>query len=416
METQILIEIGLIFILLALSALFSSSETALTAASDAVMKNKEEQGIKNAKIVNNLRNKKDVLIGTILLGNNVVNILATSLTTTLFLQFLGSKGTYVATIVMTVMILIFSEILPKSYAMINANNLSLFIAPFINILVIVLSPITSLTKKITNIFLKDKDDAPTEEEEEEELRGAIDLHQYENEKFKETRNMLHSILDLEEITLDTIMTHRTNMYMIDLEDDIAEIIKQIKESKHSRIPVYKDNSSNILGILHIKNLLQRNNLESINHEFIQSILLPSWFVQEQVTVKQQLQSFKEKKEKFVMIVNEYGEMQGCATLGDILEEIIGETGEGKNKPLPGVQKQSDESYLINGNVTIRDLNRHLNWNLNDENANTIAGLVLYHIRKLPKEGHTFIFDNFKFYIVEREPHKISKIRVKKLEQ
>ncbi len=413
-----MLEIGLaIFVLLVLSGFFSGSETALTAASKHVMHQLEQSGDKRANLVNEMHEDKERLIGAILLGNNLVNILASALATSLLIKLFGEHGVAFATVVMTILILIFSEILPKTYAIRNANRMALYVAPIIKPVIVVLAPITLTINAIVRQLLLLLGAGPTAEGDreaaEEELRGAIELHDGDEPTVKQERDMLRSVLELTEVQVEEIMTHRRNVVAIDASLPSEEIVRQALESPYTRIPLWKDDPENIVGVLHAKALLRElmrlgGDAKDLD---IMSISTAPWFIPEQTLLLDQLQAFRNRREHFALVVDEYGSNMGVVTLEDIIEEIVGDIDDEHDVEVTGVAAQPDGSYLIDGTVTLRDLNREYEWDLPDEEASTIAGLVLHESRRIPEVGQSFMFHDFRFDIVGRQSNQITRIRV-----
>ena len=413
-----MLEIGLaIFVLLILSGFFSGAETALTAVSKHVMHQMEQNGDKRAVIVNALHEDKERLIGAILLGNNLVNILASALATSLLIQLFGDNGVVFATIVMTALILIFSEILPKTYAIRNANSMALVVAPIIKPVIAVLAPITlginAIVRQVLLLIGAGPNAAESREAAEEELRGAIELHDGDEPSVKQERDMLRSVLELTEVQVEEIMTHRRNVVAIDVELPSEEIVSQVLESPYTRIPLWKDDPENIVGVLHAKALLREmmrlgGDAKDVD---IMAISTPPWFIPEQTLLLDQLQAFRHRREHFALVVDEYGSNMGVVTLEDIIEEIVGDIDDEHDVEVTGVTAQADGSYQIDGSVTIRDLNREYEWDLPDEEASTIAGLVLHESRRIPEVGQSFMFHGFRFDIVSRQSNQITGIRV-----
>ncbi len=406
-----------IAVLLVLSAFFSGSETAITAASRPRMHTLERQGDPRAATINRLRQRKDRLIGAILFGNNLVNISASALATSILIGFFGDAGVAYATVVMTLLILIFSEVLPKSYAIQNADRVALAVARPLRWVVWAFAPVTMTIQAIVGGTLGllgiREDSEPSADHREEELRGAIELHEGPEPEFKRERAMLRSILDLDEVEVGEIMIHRKNVAMIDADLPPAEIVEQVLQSPYTRIPLWQDDPDNVVGVLHAKALLlaikeHGSDLDTLD---IRSIALKPWFIPESTSLLDQLQAFRDKGEHFALVVDEYGSLMGIVTLEDILEEIVGEIRDEHDVLVTGVRRQPDGSYIVDGNVTIRDLNRDLEWNLPDEEAATIAGLVMYEARTIPEVGQTFDFYGFRFEILRRQRNQITSIRV-----
>ncbi len=413
-----MLEIGLaILVLLILSGFFSGSETALTAASKHVMHQLEQSGDKRAVIVNDLHEDKERLIGAILLGNNLVNILSSALATSLLIKLFGDNGVAYATIGMTLLVLIFAEILPKTYAIRHANRMALVVAPIIKPIIAVFAPVTLTINALVRYMLAVMGAGPNAEENreaaEEELRGAIELHDGDEPSVKQERDMLRSVLELTEVQVEEIMTHRRNVVAVDANLPSDEIVKQVLESPYTRIPLWKEDPENIVGVLHAKALLRemmRNQGETKDID-IMGIAAAPWFIPEQTLLLDQLQAFRNRREHFALVIDEYGSNMGVVTLEDIIEEIVGDIDDEHDVEVTGVSPQADGSYLIDGTVTLRDLNREYEWDLPDEEASTIAGLVLHESRRIPEVGQSFMFHDFRFDIVGRQSNQITRIRV-----
>ena len=407
-----------IFILLILSAFFSGSETALTASTRSRLTGLNIKGKKNAQIAINLLNDKESLIGAILLGNNLVNILASSLATSLLIKMFGDSGVAYAVLIMTVLIVIFAEILPKSYAISNSEKMALTISPIIRPFVFFLSPITWLMEKIVHgilaifgmNYIKNSRSLSVQDE----IRGTVDLHHKEGRLYKFDKDMVKGILDLSVIGIEDVMVHRSNMFTVNIDDDANNIISAVINSPYTRIPVWKNDAENIIGIIHAKNLLRlistKKNLPILNED-IKKTLLEPWFVPETTTLKEQLQMHLNKRTKLAIIVDEYGALMGMISLEDIIEEIVGDISDEHDVIVKGVDVNSDGSFNINGNVEIRDLNREYGWELPDSEANTISGLIIHESRSFPKPGQKFNYYGFQFEILETKGNQISLLKV-----
>ena len=407
-----------IFILLILSAFFSGSETALTASTRSRLTGLNIKGKKNAQIAINLLNDKESLIGAILLGNNLVNILASSLATSLLIKMFGDSGVAYAVLIMTVLIVIFAEILPKSYAISNSEKMALTISPIIRPFVFFLSPITWLMEKIVHgilsifgmNYIKNSRSLSVQDE----IRGTVDLHHKEGRLYKFDKDMVKGILDLSVIGIEDVMVHRSNMFTVNIDDDANNIISAVINSPYTRIPVWKNDAENIIGIIHAKNLLRlisiKKNLPILNED-IKKTLLEPWFVPETTTLKEQLQMHLNKRTKLAIIVDEYGALMGMISLEDIIEEIVGDISDEHDVIVKGVDVNSDGSFNINGNVEIRDLNREYGWELPDSEANTISGLIIHESRSFPKPGQKFNYYGFQFEILETQGNQISLLKV-----
>ncbi len=407
-------------ILLAISAFFSGSETALTTASRPLLYRYEKQGNKAAKTVNRLLRNTEVLIGTILLGNNLVNILASILIADVLVTAMGANGKYAATFIMTVLVLIFSEILPKTLAVRFADRLSMLVARPISIVRFILYPSTITLLVISRFFSRLI--APKENfvdnlmAAEAELRGAIELHQGDDPEdlatAEQEKLMMRSILELDDVTVGEIMTHRRQVFAVDASLPADEIIQAVINSPHTRLPIYKDDKDNIIGVIHAKDLLQKA-LENPNtKDFnIQDIAAKAWFIPDSTSALDQMQAFKERREHFALVIDEYGALQGVITLEDILEEIVGDITDEHDIEESAIKRQADGSYLMSGETTIRDLNRALDLSISDEIVTTVAGLLLYNTKRIPEVGQSFNINNCRFEVMERQRHRITLLKV-----
>ncbi|HXI86740.1 MAG TPA: HlyC/CorC family transporter [Parvularculaceae bacterium] len=408
---------GGIFLLLIMSAFFSGSETALTATSRARMHKLESDGNKRAATVNRLIRDRERLIGAVLLGNNIANIAASTLATFILLNFFGKAGVAWATLVMTALIVVFSEIAPKTAAIARPDSIAMFVAPAMRVVVFLLAPMTRILQIIVRgalnlVGVNVTGNAPILSAS-EELRGAIDLHHVEGRVDKEARDLIRGALDLDEIRLEEIMVHRKSIEMIDLEKPASEGIGAALESRHTRLPLHRGDPDNIVGVLHAKDLLRAlwdcaGDYDSID---LAAIARPPYFAPETTTLQEQLDNFKLKHEHFALVVDEYGAIMGLVTLEDILEEIVGEIEDEHDAPLQGVRPQTDGSVNVDGTVSIRDLNRALDWSLPDEEAVTVAGLVIHEAQSIPDVGQTFSFHGMRFRILRRRRNQITAINI-----
>ena len=421
MEITTLATISGIAILLLLSGLFSGSETALTAASRARMHQLAAKGNKRAKLVNRLRDDQDRMIGTILLGNNLVNILGSALATSVLISVFGEAGVLYATIAMTLLILVFGEILPKTYAFRNADRLALIIAPTFLLLVRLLGPIMSTlqvalhgAQRILGANQTSKRDWGGTLE---ELRGAIELHRGNNTMAQHEGAMLHSILDLSDVDVEMVMKHRRDMYIIDASLPTRQIVEEALKSPFTRIPLWRDTPDNIVGVVHAKALLREvhSHIGDLNALDIEVIATAPWFIPESTALLDQLQEFRRRREHFSLVVDEYGALMGLVTLEDILEEIVGEISDEHDIVPIGVRASRDGSYVVSGDATVRDLNRRFGWRLPDQHAATIAGLIIYEAKLLPQTTQIFNFHGFRFEILRKQRNRITSVRMTKME-
>jgi Mg2+/Co2+ transporter CorB len=414
------ISLFVVVICLLLSAFFAGSETALTASSRASMARLEKNGNDDAKLVNRLLASRERLIGALLLGNNAVNIAASSLATGILLVWFGPAGIVYATIVMTAVIVIFSEVLPKTAAFNAPDRLALAVAKPMSIVVKVLGPILMGIEALVRWMLKGVGMVVGEDQSvlsaHEELRGAVDLFHREGGVEKHDRDMFGGVLDLRELIVSDVMIHRTNMITLDADEKPQDLVNAVIASPVTRIPLWRGNPENIIGVLHVKDLLRA--LHAVDGDAekldIPALLTPPWFVPDMRTVSEQLKAFRRRKTPFALVVDEYGEVEGIVTLEDILEEIVGDITDEHDVAMPGVRRQPDGSVNVDGAVPIRDLNRVMDWNLPDEEATTIAGLVIHEARSIPEVGQSFTFHGFRFRVLRRARNRITVLRIQPL--
>ncbi|MFZ5608178.1 MAG: HlyC/CorC family transporter [Pseudomonadota bacterium] len=418
MLSEFALILGAILILIVLSAFFSGSETALTASSRARMRHLANEGDARAQRVEALMTHPERLIGGILLGNNLVNILSSALATSIAIRLFGETGVIYATLVMTAIVLIFAEVMPKTYAISRPDRVAVAVAPAIHWVVVVFSPVVLLVQRIVRLTLNtfkidvsEKDDflAPHEE-----IRGTIELHASEGGIVKEHRDMLGSILDLDEVLVEDVMVHRKNIFLIDAEQPSAAIVAQVIEAPHTRIPLYKGSQDEIIGVLHAKDVLRALSKPGATPETldIAAIMSEPWFVPEGSTLREQLNAFIERKAHFALVVDEYGALMGLITLEDILEEIVGDIADEYDEDeADGISVEQDGTVTVEGAVSIRDLNRRMDWSLPDDEASTIAGLVINEARIIPVKGQTFRFFGFGFEILKRQRNQITLLKI-----
>jgi Mg2+/Co2+ transporter CorB len=378
----------------------------------------EKDGSRAARNVNRLVADREKLIGALLLGNTFINILASSLATQLLETRVGPRAVAVTTAVMTVTILVFAEVLPKTLAIARTDRFALAVAAPLRQVVRVLAPIVAtvqwLVWRVLFLFGVEPREEETTEAAHEEIRGAIALHHKEGSVEREHRDMIGGILDLRELTVADVMMHRTHMTSVDADLPARDIVAAVLNSQHTRVPLWRGEPENIIGVLHTKHLAlalveHKGDLAACN---VAGLATPPWFVPDTTTLEEQLDSFREQRTHFALVVDEYGALQGLVTLEDILGEIFGELpDEHQVEERPDVRRRPDGSYLIDGTVPIRDLNRELEWNLPDEGATTIAGLVIHESQTIPEPGQRFAFFGYKFEVLRRQRNQITALRV-----
>lgn len=424
LDTGFWISCAAIATLLVLSAFFSGSETALTAASRGKLRSRADKGDRGAERALNITEDNERLIGSVLLGNNLVNILATSLATALFTRLFGDSGVALATLVMTLLVLIFAEVLPKTYAITRPEMAASRASGPIALIILVFAPIVSAVRMITRgvlrLFGVETDPDSHILAVREEIMGAIALGHSEGMVEKEDRDRLLGALDLGDRAVEEIMLHRSQIEMIDADAPAVEVLEQILESRHTRLPIYRDEPENIIGVIHAKDLsramyaFQREGKLIEEFDVLQVAMEP-YFIPETTTLDDQMREFLKRHTHFALVVDEYGSLEGLITLEDILEEIVGEiTDEFDIQTAHEIKSQSDGSFMVEGSVTIRDLNRAKDWQLPDEEANTIAGLVIHEAQMIPNEGQVFSFHGFRFEVVKRDGNRIEMLRIRPL--
>ncbi|SES20301.1 Mg2+ and Co2+ transporter CorB, contains DUF21, CBS pair, and CorC-HlyC domains [Tranquillimonas rosea] len=414
--------------LLVLSAFFSGSETALTAASRGKLRAQADKGSKGAARALRITEDNERLIGSVLLGNNLVNILATSLATALFTRALGESGVAVATLVMTLLVLIFAEVLPKTYAITNAETAASGVSGPIAVVIRIFAPLVMAVRAFVRIVLRifgvrtDPDSQVLAVR--EEIEGALNLGHSEGVVEKEDRDRILGALDLSDRTVEEIMLHRSKIEMIDVDMEPAQILEQCLNSSHTRLPVYRESHENIIGVIHAKDLLR--SLFALRRDSgpedpfkgfdIAAVAMKPYFVPETTTLDDQMRQFLRRHTHFALVVDEYGALQGLITLEDILEEIVGEiTDEFDIDAEHPLRRTESGDVIVDGAMTIRDLNRATDWTLPDEEANTIAGLVIHEAQMIPTQGQKFSFHGFRFEVVSRKDNRITRLKIRPLD-
>ncbi len=424
---------AVIALLLAMSAFFSGSETALTAASRGKLRSRADKGERGAERALAITEDNERLIGSVLLGNNLVNILATSLATALFTRAFGAEGVALATLVMTLLVLIFAEVLPKTYAITQPEDAAALVSAPIRVIVLVFSPMVSAVRAFTRLVLRvfgvETDPNARLLAVKEEIEGALTLGRSEGTVEKEDRDRILGALDLDERTVDEIMLHRSQIELIDAGKPAGEVLEQALKSPYTRLPIYRDEPENIVGVVHAKDLSRamytvgeaagaEGRDAAFNDFDVMDVAMEPYFVPETTTLDDQMRNFLRRHTHFALVVDEYGALQGLITLEDILEEIVGEITDELDTDAAneGIQRLDDGSFQIEGIMTIRDLNRAMDWSLPDDEANTIAGLVIHEAQMIPNEGQVFSFHGFRFEVIRREENRIAQLRVRPLNQ
>jgi Mg2+/Co2+ transporter CorB len=420
--------VGTILLLLLVSVLFSGSETALTAASRGGPRAQADKGSGGAAAAPKVTEDNERMIGALLLGNTVVNITSALLATALLTRIYGDSGVAPATFVMTAMVLIFGGVLPKTYAITNAEVAASRVAPLIRVVILVFSPVVSVVRALVRLLLRlfglraDPDGQILALR--EEIVGAIALGHSGGAVEKEDRDRLLGALDLNDRTVDKIMRHRSQIEMIDADRSPDEILTQILASPHTRLPVYRDSDENILGVIHAKDLLRevdrlvrgpKGDANALADLDILKITMKPYFVPDTTALDEQMRQFLKRQTHFALVVDEYGALRRLITLGDILEEIVGEITDEFDLAHDTVLKRAENGdCIVEGSMTIRNLNRTMDWQLPDDEANTRAGLVIHKAQMIPNEKQAFSFHGFRFEVVTRRENRITKLRVRPL--
>ncbi|HEY1929645.1 MAG TPA: HlyC/CorC family transporter [Caulobacteraceae bacterium] len=418
MTTAVVLMGLMILALLAVSAVFSAAETALTRASRGRMHQLEREHDPAARRVNLLLAKEERMIGAVLIGYNALNILASSLATELITHAIpGAEGVAIATGIMTVLVVVFVEVTPKTLAIVKADDVARAISSPMLLATRVLGPVIAavqwvvrLTLGLFGVRLERGMDVLAARE---EIRGAVALHHSEGAFEAGERQMLGGVLDLSDLDVSEIMVHRKSIAMLDAGLPPRELVARVMDAEHTRLPVYRGEPENIVGVVHAKDLLKGlvqagGVAEKVD---VAAIMRPPWFIPDTTSLKDQLAAFLKRRTHFALVVDEYGALQGLVTLEDILEEIVGEIQDEYDEPVQGVRRQPDGSVLVDGDVTIRDLNRAMDWTLPDEHAVTVAGLVIHEARAIPEPGQRFLFHDHRFQVLRRQRNQVTLLRV-----
>ena len=352
-----------------------------------------------------------------MLFRSVANIGASTLTTSVLLAMFGDVGVIYATFVMSIVVIVFAEVLPKTAAISTPERIALFVARPVSWVVRILGPVLAAIEWFVKWMLRPFGIRVGENQSilspHEEIRGTIDLLHSEGSVDKADRDMVGGLLDLRDLTVSDVMVHRTKMVTVNADDPADDVIAAVLKAQYTRIPLWRGTPENIVGILHAKDLLRalksaEGDLDRID---VTSLALPPWFVPDIRPLSEQLKAFRRRKTHFALVVDEYGEVEGLVTLEDILEEIVGDISDEHDTPVPGVRPQPDGSVNVDGSVPIRDLNRAMDWNLPDSNATTIAGLVIHESRSIPDAGQSFTFHGFRFRVLRKMRNRITALRI-----
>ena len=398
---------------LALSALFSASETALMSLSKIRIKQMVENKEKGADRINKLLSDPNKLLSAILIGNNIVNIGASSLMTSLAIEIFGNTGVGIATGIMTLLILIFGEITPKSLAAQNSEKLSVRLSGFVQFNMIVLTPISFVLSKISNFMIKilggdvDKNQPFITQE---ELRTIVSVSHKEGVLEGEEKDMIYNVFDFSDSQVNDVMITRTEMLTIDVDLPYEEIIRVISEEQYSRIPVYEDTMDNIIGILYVKDLLFLQGQKEAEFDLRKYIRKP-YFTYEFKSTKDLFKEMRANRIHMVIVIDEYGGTEGIVTMEDLVEEIVGDIEDEYDKEINDIKVIKEDEYIVNGNVRIDAINKLIGTHIESEDFDTIAGFVIGLIHKIPELREEIEYENIKFIIESIDRNRIEKIRI-----
>jgi Mg2+/Co2+ transporter CorB len=419
LSINVWLAVGVVAVCILLSAFFAGSETALTAASRARMHALEKSGDPRAATVNRLLQSRDRFIGAMLLGNTLVNIGSSAVATSLLVAIAGERGAIYATILMTALLLIFAEVMPKTLAITYPDRMSLAIARLVSFFVTIFGPaliaVEAIVHGVLGLFGIDTRGAHPLLAGREELKSAVDLMHKEGGVERADRDMFGGLLDLRDLAVSDVMIHRTKMAAVCVDLPPRKLVAEVLASPYTRLPVWRGEPENIVGVLHAKDLLRA--LEAAgdpDQVEVEEIVLDAWFVPETTSLRDQLQAFRKRKTHFALVVDEYGVVMGLITLEDILEEIVGEISDEHDVAIQGVRPTPDGGVMVDGGVPIRDLNRVMDWRLPDEEATTVAGLVIHEAQMIPEPGQTFMFHGFRFEVLRKTRNRITSLKVSPL--
>jgi Mg2+/Co2+ transporter CorB len=418
MSIDVILILSAIILMLVLSAFFNGSETALTAASRARMHALESEGNARARLVNRLLQRPEKMIGSVLLGNTLVDALAASLATSLGLSLFGPAGVAYATLVVSVLIVIFSAVLPKTYALASPDKGALLVAPLMRVIIWLLTPATIAIEWIVRMILKltpsKEDDKANILAAHEEIRETIELGQKGGVVERGDAQMLGGVLDLGDLEVGDIMVHRTKMETVNADDPPQKIVDEVIRSQYTRVPIWKDEPENIVGLLHAKDMILALSKAGwdVTRLDIKDFSGEPWFVPDSTSLKDQLAQFQKRKAQLALVVDEYGEVQGLITLEDIIEEIVGQISDEHDTEGQAIRVQADGTVNVDGTVAVRDLNRQMDWDLPDDEATTIAGFVIHEAQTIPEPGQAFTFYGYRFEILRKSRNKLTAIRVR----
>ncbi|WP_018406642.1 HlyC/CorC family transporter [Methylocystis rosea] len=416
-QVDIWTAVGIVIVCVFLSAVFAGSETALTAASHARMHSLEKEGDKRAAAVNRLLRQRNRMIAALLLGGTLVNIGGSAFTTSVLVVVAADNGAVYATVIMTVLLLVFAEVLPKTLAINHPDETSLrvakFIAPFVRVVGPLLAGVEYIVRTVLALAGVEVGQGRTVRSPYDELKSAVDILHDEGNVERAARDMFGGVLDLQVLHVSDVMIHRTKMRTIDADLPPDQIVREVLSSPFTRMPLWRERPDNFVGVLHSKDILRALNAAGGDASKLDvgEVMFAPWFVPEATTLEDQLEAFLKRKTHFALVVDEYGEVMGLVTLEDILEEIVGDIRDEHDLAVQGVRPQPDGSVLVDGAVPVRDLNRVMAWELPDEEATTIAGLVIHEAGAIPEAGQVFTYHGFRFEVMRKIRNRVTALRV-----
>ncbi|WP_296647063.1 HlyC/CorC family transporter [Romboutsia sp. 13368] len=412
-STSILIQTITLVILLLASGFFSASETSLMSLSKIRIRHMQEEGVKGAKLVASLIEDSNKLLSSILIGNNVVNIAATSISTSLFISLIGPQGVPVATAVMTVLVLLFGEITPKTIAANNSEKVAIFVSKPIKVIIFILRPIVWIFNLVTNIIfkllgIKDKGNQPYITE--EELKTMVNVSHEEGVLEIEERQIINNVFQFGDMQAKEAMVQRLDMIAINSEDKYEEIIDMFKNEKFSRMPVYNESIDDIIGILNIKDIIFLSD-EEIEKFDIKDYIREPFFTYEFKKITQLLEEMKIEKSQMAIVVDEYGGTSGLITIEDLVEVIVGDIEDEYDEEEEEIQVIKEDEYIVDGSIKITDVNELIGVKLESEEFDSIGGYIIGYLRRLPEENEVIEVDNIKFCIENLDKNRIKKVRI-----
>lgn len=405
--------LGLIFFLILVSAFFSGSETGLISLNRYRLRHLANDGHAGARRAHQLLKRPDRLIGLILLGNNFVNILASAISTILAVRLYGEEGVWAATAILTVVVLIFAEITPKTLAAMRPERFAFPATAILKPLAWLLTPLVLLFNTIPSALLRlfgiSQDELTEHSISREELRTVV------NEAGamipQRHQKMLLGILDLEKATVEDIMVPRNEIVGIDLDDEWEQILKQLHNSQHTRLPVYRGDIDQVVGIIHLRNFLGLQRKQEVTKEDLELIVREGYFIPEATPLNTQLLNFQSQRRRIGLVVDEYGDILGLVTLDDILEEIVGEFTTDPSTSSKDIHPQEDGTFLVDGSANIRELNRIMQWQLPTDGPKTLNGMITEYLETIPETGTSLLLEGYPIEIVQTSTSTVKTVRI-----